>query len=162
MDFDRQKGAYIPDVLQIQVPPGTYELQVQLKDMASRRVGVYKQTLNVQDYGTDQLRLSGILLASSIGESGTNDRFQKGDLWIEPMPSRAYQENQKVYAYFEIYNLKRDTFGQTRYRIQYRVRHHPGNPVGVKGIVAAGFPQPVQTPQTPGIRHLRTGRLATD
>ena len=137
--FDRQKGAYIPDMLRVQVPPGTYELQVQLKDMASRRVGVYKQTLKIQDYGTDQLRLSGILLASSIGESGTNDRFQKGDLWIEPMPSRAYQENQKVYAYFEIYNLKRDTFGQTRYRIQYRVRHHPGNPVGVKGIVAAGF-----------------------
>ncbi|MDE2701487.1 MAG: hypothetical protein OXI23_21650 [Gemmatimonadota bacterium] len=22
---------------------------------------------------------------------------------------------------------------ETRYRIQYRVRHHPGNPVGVKG-----------------------------
>ena len=55
------------------------------------------------------------------------------------MPTRAYRAQQKVYAYFEIYNLKKNEFGQTRYKAQYLVRSSDMPAVGVFGAVATGL-----------------------
>ena len=133
------KGTFVPDVLQVQVPPGKYELQVQLKDLVSGHVGAYKQSLVVKDYRLETLQMSDIELASTIGDKGSNSRFRKGNIWVVPMPSRAYKLDQKVYAYFEIYNLNKDAFGQTRYKVQYLVRFSPEGSVGIVGMVASGF-----------------------
>lgn len=134
--FDQSKGIFVPDVLVLDVPPGQYELQVQLKDMNSGRVGLYKQAVELKDYGLGTLQLSDIELAYDIGEKPSNTRFLKDDIWVVPMPSRAYQGEQKVYAYFEVYNLKRDSFGQTRYKVQYLVRFNPKAIAGVLGSLA--------------------------
>ena len=37
------------------------------------------------------------------------------------MISRAYQKDQSAYAYYELYNLTRNEFGQTRYRVTYTI-----------------------------------------
>ena len=111
--FSRAKGVFVPDVLTLNIPPGEYELQVQLKDMNSGRVGLYKQAVDVRDYAQETLQISDIELAYDIGEEPSNTRFEGGHL-VVPMPSRAYAGSQKVYVYFEIYNLKQDPFGQTR------------------------------------------------
>ena len=137
--FSQARGVFVPDQLQVQVPPGKYELQVQLKDMASGRTGIYKQSVEVSDYAPDGLHISGIQLASSIGDEGMNDRFRKGELWVIPVPSRAYTKEQKVYAYFEIYNLKRNDYGQTRYKVKYLVRFTPEATVGIAGAITTGL-----------------------
>ena len=137
--FSKVKGAFVPELLKTQVPPGKYELQVQLKDMISGRTGLYKQSLLVKDYQPEQLQVSDIQLASAIDEFRADSKFQKGDIWIIPMPTRTYGETQKVYAYFEIYNLKKDEFGQTRYKAQYRVRSSSMPSIGVFGAVASGM-----------------------
>jgi hypothetical protein len=82
--------------------------------------------------------MSDIQLASSFQNQGES-KFQKGDIWIIPMPTRTYAERQKVYAYFEIYNLNKNSFGRTSYKTQYNVRSSSLPSVGVFGAVSSGF-----------------------
>ena len=133
-----EQGAFVPEIVKTQVPPGNYELQVQLKDLISGRTGLYRQELEVRDYQISELQVSEIQLASSISDEGAA-KFQKEDVWIIPIPTRSYAETQNVYAYFEIYNLTKDAFGQTRYKTEYRIRSSAMPSVGVFGAVATGL-----------------------
>ena len=138
--FPTTRGAFIPDVLRIEVSPGEkYQLQVQLKDELSGRVGAYKQELAVSDFAAQGVKISGIQLASAIAETGANDRLRKRDIYVSPMASRSYPAGSRVFAYFEIYNLQRDAFGQTRYKVQYRVQFNPRASVGIAGVISSGI-----------------------
>jgi len=132
------QGTFVPELLKTYIPPGKYQLQVQLKDLISGRIGLYRQELEVRDYALETLQVSDILLASAIEDSGAV-KFKKQDIWILPMPTRSYSDEQNVHAYFEIYNLKKDSFGQTRYKAEYQVRSSNAPAVGVFGAVATGF-----------------------
>ena len=139
-EFPKTRGVFIPDVICIEASPGEkYQLQVQLEDELSGRAGAYKQELAVSDFNSESVKISGIQLASSITDTGTNDRLRKKDIYVSPMASRSYPLGSRVFAYFEIYNLKRDTFGQTRYKVQYRVQFNPRNTVGLAGVITSGI-----------------------
>ncbi len=138
-DFHRVRGAFLPEMLKTGVPPGKYELQVQIKDLASGHTGLYKQAVEVPDYNVEELRISDILLASEIGDADSAGKFRKGDIRVVPMPTRNYRKAQKVYAYYEIYNLKKNRFGQTDYEVKYVVRTVVGRSEGVVGAVASLF-----------------------
>jgi len=133
-----EQGSFVPEIIKTQVPPGKYELQVQMKDLISGRTGLYRQELEVRDYQIPELQVSEIQLASNIAEEGAA-KFQKEDVWIIPMPTRSYAITQNVYAYFEIYNLTKDTFGQTRYKTEYRIRSSVMPAVGLFGAATAGL-----------------------
>ena len=157
-----EQGAFVPEIIKTQVPPGKYELQVQMKDLISGRTGLYRQELEVRDYQIPELQVSEIQLASNIAEDGAT-KFQKEDVWIIPIPTRSYATTQNVYAYFEIYNLTKDTFGQTRYKTEYRIRSSAMPAVGVFGAVATGLRTIFRTrkPQV-AITNERTGREADE
>ncbi len=138
-DFAREKGAFLPEMLKARVPPGKYELQVQIKDLASGHTGLYKQALQVPDYNVEQLKISDILLASEIGDVDSAGKFSRGDIRVVPMPTRNYRKSQKVYAYYEIYNLQKNRFGQTDYEVKYLVRTAVGQSEGVVGAIASLF-----------------------
>ncbi len=133
-----ERGSFVPEIVKTQVPPGKYELQVQMKDLISGRAGLYRQELELRDYQIPELQVSEIQLASNIANKGAT-KFQKEDVWIIPIPTRSYAETQNVYAYFEIYNLTKDAFGQTRYITEYRIRSSAMPSVGVFGTVATGL-----------------------
>ena len=156
------QGAFVPEIIKTQVPPGKYELQVQMKDLISGRTGLYRQELEVRDYQIPELQVSEIQLASNISEEGAT-KFQKEDVWIIPIPTRSYAMKQNVYAYFEIYNLTKDTFGQTRYKTEYRIRSSAMPTVGVFGAVATGLRTIFRTskPQV-AITNELTGREADE
>ena len=137
--FDERKGAFVPDLLKLEVPPGKYQLQVQLKDVISGRVGVYKQNVDIHDYSSDQLKISGIQLALAIEQEGKNARLRKDDIWVIPHPSRTYGSGTQVFAYFEIYNLERDKFGQTRYKVQYQIKFSSQFSSGVASAISSGL-----------------------
>ncbi len=138
--FPTTRGVFIPDVMRLEVSPGEkYQLQVQLKDDLSGRVGAYKQELTVSDFAAQGVKISGIQLASAITETGANARLQKRDIYVSPMASRSYPPGSRVFAYFEIYNLQRDAFGQTRYKVQYRVQFNPRASVGLAGVISSGI-----------------------
>ncbi len=135
--FTQARGTFQPELLKVQAPPGRYELQVQLKDLTSGRTGIYRQSVEVKAYPEDVLRISDIQLAAAIEDTGSIDRFRKGDIWVVPMPTRNYRGSQKVYFYCEIYNLNRDIFGRTRYSIKYLVRSVSKSTIGFGEAAAA-------------------------
>ncbi len=138
-DFSGAQKAFMPELLKLQVPPGKYDLQVQIKDLLSGHNGIYRQTVDVKEFPDDRLRISDIQLAATIGETKLQDRFKKGEVWVVPMPTRNYRGAQQVYAYYEIYNLKKNRFGQTRYKVKYAVRYVSKPIRGALGSVASGL-----------------------
>lgn len=138
-DFSGVQKAFMPELLKLQVPPGKYDLQVQIKDLLSGHNGIYRQTVDVKEYPDDRLRISDIQLAASISETKLQERFKKGEVWVVPMPTRNYRGAQQVYAYYEIYNLKKNRFGQTRFKVKYVVRYVSKPIRGALGSVASGL-----------------------
>lgn len=133
------RGVFLPELLKMQAPPGRYELQVQIKDLISGHTGIYRQSVQLKDYPDHTLQISDIQLAAAITDSGSIDKFRKGDVWVVPMPTRNYREPQKLYAYYEVYNLKKNTFGQTRFSVRYLVRSVSKPIAGALGSVATGL-----------------------
>ncbi len=115
------EGSFIPTLIPIDVPPGNYLLTVQVNDRAAERKGIYRHQVHVEPYQSNALQLSDIQLSWNISENPGDEKFRKGDVWVVPMISRAYQKDQSAYAYYELYNLTRNEFGQTRYRVTYTI-----------------------------------------
>lgn len=112
---------------------------MKLKDALSGKVGVFKQAVEIPDYTTESLALSSVLLAMSVEDSGINPRFKKGDVWVTPMPTRTFNESHMPNAFFEIYNLQKDEFGRTRYRVRYRVRFNAKRAAGLAGTLTSSL-----------------------
>ena len=115
------EGAFIPNILSLDVPSGEYLLTVQLNDRASERKGIYRHRIHVESYAGEELRLSDIQLGWNISDQRGDEKFRKGDIWVIPMTTRAYREDQNAHVYYELYNLARNTFGETRYRVTYTI-----------------------------------------
>lgn len=110
----------LPDVVRLEVPPGVYRLEVKARDRMTGRLGIYRQQVVVESYHREGLRVSDLELAYRVSDEGGNaGKFAKHGLNVVPMPSRTYGSGQNVFVYYEIYNLKRDEFGQTQYRVEY-------------------------------------------
>jgi hypothetical protein len=54
------------------------------------------------------------------------------------MASRTYRFGEPVFIYYEIYNLKRDEFGSTKYRILYEIRSLGRTSVGARVLSGLG------------------------
>jgi GWxTD domain-containing protein len=123
----RQIGSFVPDLAQLEVPPGTYRLEVRARDRLTGRLGLYRKDLVVNDYSSEELQLSSLELAWRIAEGMPLDKFSKKGLHVIPYPTRTYGISNSVYVYYEVYNLERDEFGQTSYRVEYTIRPMTGN-----------------------------------
>ncbi len=142
-------GAFVPDIVRLEVPPGTYRLEVRARDRMTGRIGLYRKEVEVEGYAGEGLQLSDLTLAWRIAQDQPMDKFTKNGLHIVPMPTRMYPQGQGIFVYYEIYNLVRDSFGQTRYRVEYTIRPAGGNIVsrlvrtfvGKKKEVVVGYEQ---------------------
>ena len=117
-----EKGMLMVDQVRASLPPGQYFLTAQVRDPISRKIQAHKMYVTVPSFSGDALSLSDLELAGQIveGEEPTPaGKFQKGNLQVVPLPSKTFAKAQAVYLYYEVYNLTRDAFGQTRYRIEY-------------------------------------------
>ena len=117
----RNRNAFVPDVVRLELPPGAYQMEVRGEDEVRDRMGIYRKMVNVEAYPADSLRISDLELAWRISEEQELERFRKGNLEVIPMPTRSFLEGQPVSVYYEIYNLTRDAFGQARYKVEYTI-----------------------------------------
>ena len=118
-------GAFIPGVLPVDLLPGPYYMALQVRDVLSGKSQIYRQKIYLDDYsGSDALLLSDIELAFVVVPSEAEGTFVKSGLRIIPMSSKSFRADQHAFVYFEIYNLNRDAFGQTHYRVEYTIRSH--------------------------------------
>ena len=135
---DRTEGSgFVPHIGTLNVPPGEYTLDVRVENALNGEVGYYRKDVMVEAFPRGPLKLSDIELAWKVSEAGTeSDRFTKNGLRVLPMSTRHYQKGQPVYIYYEIYNLARDSFGRTKYTVEYTVRS--GKPPGIISRIFKG------------------------
>lgn len=101
--------------------PGEYIVAVEIKDLVSQRVGVYKKSILLPSYVySAQREISPIVMATDIRKATEKDSLsmQRNGLVINCLPSRIYFPDQKIYFYYEIYDLKLDKSGKAYYIIQ--------------------------------------------
>ena len=118
--IDTTQIAFVPAMDRITAAPGTYRLSVQILDTSMDKSQVYNREVVLHTFGDDSLRLSDIEMASLIRPS-RGSRFTKGKIEVVPNPSLFYFAGQPVFVYYEVYNLKRDEFGATKYRVSYEL-----------------------------------------
>jgi len=116
-----QKGGMLLNQARLEVPPGTYRLAVQARGLDSDRISIYSQEVTVESYGRDTLQISDIQIAHAVTPAPEGGRFVKNGLRITPLPTAAIRPGDKIFVYFEVYNLARDAAGQTHYRVEYTV-----------------------------------------
>ncbi|MDA0711302.1 MAG: hypothetical protein O3B73_13960, partial [bacterium] len=133
-DLRQPPGAFVPDVVRLDAPPGNYRMEVMLKDRLSGRQGRYRQDVVIENYDDRGLKVSDLQLAWQVSETGPDDKFRKGELHVVPMPTRTFGQGQNVFVYYEIYNLSKDAFGQSNYQVAYTVGARDDGLVG--GVVA--------------------------
>lgn len=138
------------DVAHLPVFPGQYTLGVKLVDQLSGKWNLYQQTVEIPAY-VDTLAISDIELAWVVSETPRAKKFKKGDVWVVPEPTRRFG-GLDVNLYYEIYNLKRDPFGQVKYRVDYTIRENIENGAGVVGVLAGGFKRFFRGRQEPEYR----------
>lgn len=137
-DVPGAQGNFIPNQLNLALAPGTYELRVQVKDMLSGKSGIYKERLDVEDFGGSDLRLSDLQMGWRILSKGGGEKYRKADdVWVLPMTTKAYRKGQSPLVYYEVYNLSRDSFGQSRFRLDYTVQYEPEKGGGLGRFMAS-------------------------
>lgn len=109
---------YITRHRTVQLDPGDVQVAVEIGDHLGGSIGTFREnrTLHVPD---SLLAMSDLLLARRIAPHSAFPEART-DLDITPNPLRSFRQDDPVFVYFELYNLERDTFGRTHYRISYR------------------------------------------
>ena len=105
----------------LSLAPGIYHLAVEAEDVESGSLGTFRERLRVRRFGSDSLQVSSLLLARQVVERDTSV-FGRDRYMILPNPLGQCDRYTQAHFYFEIYNLARDTFGATQYRVSYQVR----------------------------------------
>ncbi len=143
-----EKGTLMVDQVRAALSPGQYFLATQVRDPISRKIQAHKTYVTVQSFRGEALALSDLELAGQIVEVGDQaGKFQKGDLRVVPLPSKTFAKAQPVYLYYEVYNLSQDAFGQTSYRVEYRLEGIQGT-----GLIRGLGRLLGQTPRADGVQ----------
>ena len=111
-------------MMDMEAPAGSYRAAMQVRDEATRRIGIFEQEYTVPGYTGDTLMLSDIKLAVSITPADSTDGpFIRNGLEIVPNPARLYQRTDPVHFYYEIYNLTLDESGRSSYQVELEVKN---------------------------------------
>ncbi len=108
----------------LNLAPGEYHIAGEVMGRKSEGVGGFKTRLPVRVFSRDTLEISDILLARRVIEKPERP-FGRERFVILPNPVKTTPRSRKAYFYFEIYNLTRDAFGRTSYKITYQTKPVP-------------------------------------
>ena len=103
----------------LRVAPTPHRLVVEVRDRGTGSIGTFRE---FREFWTADslLTMSDLLLASGI-QPKTPFPEGREDLRVTPNPLHTYGRSEPVFIYLELYNLKKDRFGRTKYRISYRL-----------------------------------------
>lgn len=109
----------------VPAPPGEFTIAVEMRDEATKRIGVYKKPVSFSDYRGSGLLISDLKLSTEITSASGPGPFVRGGLNVVPNPGRLYSRGQLVYVYYEVYNLDMgeagDEDGRTSYETLYEI-----------------------------------------
>ena len=104
---------------QVSVPQGHYHFSVEFMDQTSGLIGVARDEKQYV-YDDETFHLSDLLVGSDIQAKKALPE-SRDDLLITPNPVRTFSPSEPVFIYLELYDLKRDDFGNTQYEISYTI-----------------------------------------
>ncbi len=122
-----QKYNQFVDIFSFELPYGTYQAKVQIKDNNSNRSGDYIMEVTTLKPLKDLL-LSDIELCSSIQRDTTHNMFYKNGLKIIPNPTAVFDIlHPMLYYYIELNHLSYSADKQGYYEFQYWVTNSKGD-----------------------------------
>ena len=80
------------------IPPGKYELQVQVIDQESKKGATIKRSIVVKDFGNDTLALSDVMMVRRMTIDGAHKNI------VPNITGMVSKEQTGLYLFFEIYN----------------------------------------------------------
>ena len=100
---------------------------VQVLSEASKQLGKQAVVMKHAPRPADSLGMSSILLADAVQAAGSGQdtlalAIQRNGLWIRPTPLQKIRKEKPPYLYFEVYGLRQDNQGGTKYEIAYIVK----------------------------------------
>lgn len=121
-------AAVLVDRWSLRAPSGGFNFSLEVRDRITNHSGAERDTLTIENFSTDSLRLSSLVLAARVEEARTDlALYRKGELTLIPSLRRQFASDSTLYLYYEIYNLKLDTEAQTRFRIEYTIAPVPAS-----------------------------------
>ena len=102
-------------------PSGVFTAAVEMRDEATKRVGVYKKPVSFSDYSGGGLLISDLKLSTEITPATGPGPFVRRGLNAVPNPGRLYPRGHLVYVYYEVYNLEMNEDGRTSYETLYEI-----------------------------------------
>ncbi len=132
-------GRQFVEVFGFLIPAGEYQLEVDVRDQTSGRVGQYVLEARATPFGNDSLQISDIELASHIVRGKDRTPFFKNNLQVVPNPNHLYGIGLPVlYYYAEVYNFQVQDDNPGEYQVRAYI-------TGANGEVARQFPEKVHT-----------------
>ena len=110
----------------IPLPPGTYRLNVVVKDIVGGNMNNYETALNVPHVDNEKLASSTIVLADLIEKVPTRSigvgQFVIGTTKVRPRVTESFKQDEKMGIYFKLYNFGPDEktqkpSGQIEYQV---------------------------------------------
>lgn len=101
--------------------PGMYFLAGEVEDRKTKRVGTFRERLRVRSFGPDTLEISDLLMARRIRKR-EDVPYGREQFAVLPNPLQVCRTEGQAWFYFEVYNLSRDEFGASHYRISYQTQ----------------------------------------
>ncbi len=110
----------LPTQMVFSLSKGYYRMAVSVRGEKSGRESSYRTSFSTEAFGPG-LRVSDILFARKIAQTGNSSIFTRGPIEVVPHPFRAYSRSFALPLYFEIYNLRLDERGTSSYKIKYQI-----------------------------------------
>ncbi|MFN7920728.1 MAG: GWxTD domain-containing protein [Bryobacteraceae bacterium] len=96
----------------IPLPPGTYRLNLMVKDVVGSNMTNYEMALTVPRYEEEKLAMSSLVLADQIEKVPTKSigtgQFVIGASKVRPRVGEAFKRNEKMGIYVQFYNFTPD------------------------------------------------------
>lgn len=109
----------IIDLFRATMPADSYQVGFHVSPNGTHRLGGYNFPMRLPAFSDNELDMSDILLAFSIGPAQNTGKFTRHGLKVVPNPSLAYLLESPVSAYFEVYNLTKGRNGATSFTVEF-------------------------------------------
>jgi len=113
-----------------ELEPGTYNVEILLFDEKTGNNGLLQDTLRVEQFSGNDLRISDFLIAYDISMEDARKRLTRENARLYHHPAHLYLKGRPIYIYFELYNLfVADERGMNNYTIEYAI-----NPLKIEKV----------------------------
>jgi tetratricopeptide (TPR) repeat protein len=104
----------------IEQKPHYYEFQ--LEDLRRKRLCVYKSVIECDNYLSDEFCISDLLISGELLTDSKSTRYRKGELIYQPHMFTAFNEDDILGLYFEVYNLFYNAEELTEYEVTWNLK----------------------------------------